>query len=202
MPTFWRAAAVSARSDCGSRGGRRRPVRQHLVEPVHDGQGRAAPRHGPAAGHQAPPAFIYLNQVGGNDELIFDGHSLALRRHRRARADAPATSPRISSIVDHPLAELKLGPRRPGRRQHVARGRSLERADAWPPRLHAQVRLHARSCSGLSGGIDSALTAALAADALGPSHVTGVAMPTRYSSAAFAGRRRGAGAEPRHPVTA
>jgi NAD+ synthetase len=39
------------------------------------------------------------------------------------------------------------------------------------------------SCAGLSGGIDSALTAALAAEALGPGHVTGVAMPTRYSSA-------------------
>ena len=59
--------------------------------------------------------------------------------------------------------------------------------EAWKA-LRLGLRDYTSKCGfrdvvlGLSGGIDSALTAALAADALGPSHVTGVAMPTRYSS--------------------
>ena len=64
------------------------------------------------------------------------------------------------------------------------------------------MRVLARSCSGLSGGIDSALTAALAADALGPEHVTGVAMPTRYSSTALAGDAEALAREPRHRLPA
>ena len=55
---------------------------------------------------------------------------------------------------------------------------------------------------GLSGGIDSAVTAALAVEALGAENVTGVAMPSPYSSQGQRGRRARAGGKPRHPLFA
>jgi NAD+ synthase (glutamine-hydrolysing) len=139
-------------------------------------------------------AFLYVNQVGGNDELIFDGHSLAfapngdlLARAKDFDEDfvvvdvettgiagaARAAEPKFgSTIVGAPLAA-------------VSQSREEE---VWGA-LKLGLRDYTRKCGfrsvvlGLSGGIDSALTAALAAEALGPAHVTGVAMPTRYSSA-------------------
>jgi len=120
--------------------------------------------------------FIYLNQVGGNDELIFDGHSLAL----------DATGALVGRTRD--FAEDFLIVDLPGERVATLADVSTSREqEAWKA-LTLGLRDYTRKCGftsvvlGLSGGIDSALTAALAADALGPSQVTGVAMPTRYSS--------------------
>ena len=124
--------------------------------------------------HRRP--FIYLNQVGGNDELIFDGHSLAL----------DAAGALVGRTRD--FAEDFLIVDLPGERVATLADVSTSREEeAWKA-LTLGLRDYTRKCGftsvvlGLSGGIDSALTAALAADALGPSQVTGVAMPTRYSS--------------------
>ena len=129
-----------------------------------------------AARHRVP--FLYLNQVGGNDELIFDGHSLGfdaggdllLRADDFEEAfvviDVPAKAQRVAILAT------------------VSASREEE---AWHA-LRLGLRDYVRKCGftsvvlGLSGGIDSALTAALAAEALGPAQVTGIAMPTRYSS--------------------
>jgi NAD+ synthase (glutamine-hydrolysing) len=131
-----------------------------------------------AARHQRP--FVYVNQVGGNDELIFDGHSLGidargqtLLRLRDFEEDfgvfdlpVPAAAPARPALAD------------------VADSREEEAHRA----LVLGLRDYVSKCGfrsavlGLSGGIDSALTAALAAEALGPEQVTGIAMPTRYSS--------------------
>ena len=127
-----------------------------------------------AVKHRRP--FIYLNQVGGNDELIFDGHSLAL----------DATGALIGRTRD--FAEDFLIVDLPGDRVAALADVSTSREqEAWKA-LTLGLRDYTHKCGftsvvlGLSGGIDSALTAALAADALGPSQVTGIAMPTRYSS--------------------
>ena len=124
--------------------------------------------------HRRP--FIYLNQVGGNDELIFDGHSLAL----------DAAGALIGRT--HDFAEDFLVVDLPGDQvATIAEVSASREQEAWKA-LTLGLRDYTRKCGftsvvlGLSGGIDSALTAALAADALGPSQVTGVAMPTRYSS--------------------
>jgi NAD+ synthetase len=127
-----------------------------------------------AVKHRRP--FIYLNQVGGNDELIFDGHSLAL--------DAGGTLVGRTRdfaedflIVDLPADRLAT----------LAEVSTSREEEAWKA-LTLGLRDYTTKCGftsvvlGLSGGIDSALTAALAAEALGPSQVTGIAMPTRYSS--------------------
>ncbi len=144
-----------------------------------------------AARHRVP--FLYLNQVGGNDELIFDGHSLGVDASGGLilRAD---DFDEAFMVVDVPIADeagLKptdvagLKPRRHS--TGLSRVCESREEEAWHA-LRLGLRDYVRKCGftsvvlGLSGGIDSALTAALAADALGPSQVTGIAMPTRFSS--------------------
>ncbi|MBI2834578.1 MAG: NAD+ synthase [Acidobacteria bacterium] len=128
--------------------------------------------------------FFYLNQVGGNDELIFDGHSLGvdprgdvILRGRDFEEDFL-----VCDISDRGIGE----PANPAsERLHAVSGTATEEAYKA---LVLGLRDYARKCGfakavlGLSGGVDSSLTACLAADALGPENVLGVAMPTRYSS--------------------
>lgn len=124
--------------------------------------------------------FFYVNQVGGNDELIFDGHSIGI---------APDGSQVVRAkefeedfiVYDVPSGDT---PRPPAVLRDVS---ASDEASAWGA-LVLGLRDYARKCGfvsavlGLSGGIDSAVTACLAADALGPGNVLGVMMPTRYSS--------------------
>jgi NAD+ synthase (glutamine-hydrolysing) len=119
--------------------------------------------------------ILHVNQVGGNDELIFDGASCALDAGGRTVAQARSFD----------TDELLIDTADPGaaRREPVPDG---------PAALHDAlllgVRDYVHKCGfrhvvmGLSGGVDSAVTAALATAALGPAQVHGVAMPSRYSS--------------------
>ena len=131
-------------------------------------------------------AFLYVNQVGGNDELIFDGHSLAFAPNGDLLARAKDFDEDFV-VVDVETtwpAELKLGPTNVALAD-VSQSREEEVGGA----LMLGLRDYIRKCGfrsvvlGLSGGIDSALTAAIAAEALGPEHVTGIAMPSQFSSA-------------------
>jgi NAD+ synthase (glutamine-hydrolysing) len=126
-----------------------------------------------ARSYKVPVAMV--NQIGGNDSLVFDG----------------------SSLVFNPAGEV------------IAQGKSFEEdivyfdSDQLTGEMHSQIegeeasaysalvlgtRDYVRKCGfrqvivGLSGGIDSALTAAIATDALGPENVIGVGMPGPYSS--------------------
>lgn len=116
----------------------------------------------------------FVNQVGGNDELVFDGRSTLFGRDGRVLARAKAFA---EEIVTADLDEG--GP--------IAKDLESEEEAAYEA-LVLGVRDYVRKCGfsrvvlGLSGGIDSALVAAIARDALGPDHVLGVAMPSRYSS--------------------
>ncbi len=122
--------------------------------------------------HRVP--LLYLNLVGGNDDLLFDGNSLALGRRGNLIWQGAAFSEDLS-FVDPDSAEC---------RTHVE-GDPIENL------FHALVmgtRDYAQKCGfrsavlGLSGGIDSAVSACLAAEALGPSNVLGVSMPSIYSA--------------------
>lgn len=123
--------------------------------------------------------LIYVNQVGGQDELIFDGGSCAFDRD--GVLEARAASFREDLLV----LELDRGLDPVG-------GRIVAPPDPGPAEACAALELGLRDylgkCGfdevvlGLSGGIDSALTAAIAVRALGPDRVTGVAMPSVYSS--------------------
>ena len=128
--------------------------------------------------HHQP--MIYVNQVGGNDDLIFDGRSLVLNRQGDVIAQGRAFEPDLFCVLFNPdKADLLPGPMAPDVRE--------DNAEIWAA-LVLGVRDYARKCGftqavlGLSGGIDSALVAAIAATALGPENVLGVLMPSPYSS--------------------
>ena len=127
---------------------------------------------GVARKHEVP--IVFVNQVGGNDDLLFDGSSAIYGPDGSiwARAAAWAEDLLVADVA--PGGEVKPQP-------SSDEGAALEA-------LALGVSDYARKCGfrqavlGLSGGIDSALTAVIAARALGPDNVLAVAMPTRYSS--------------------
>ncbi|MCY2928225.1 MAG: NAD+ synthase [Planctomycetota bacterium] len=117
--------------------------------------------------------LVYVNQVGGNDELIFDGASCVVAPDGRVIARAGSFAEDLL-LVDSPGG---------GRIEPL--GEPIERLSAG---LKLGLRDYVRKCGfskvvlGLSGGIDSAVVATLAADALGGENVIALAMPSRYSS--------------------
>jgi NAD+ synthase/NAD+ synthase (glutamine-hydrolysing) len=129
---------------------------------------------GQMAGKYRIPLMI-TNQVGGNDDLIFDGRSAAFDENGRLFARARGFT------EDLIVVDLD---RRSG---NIAADDFTPEAEIWNA-LVLGVRDYARKTRfrkvllGLSGGIDSALTAAIAADAMGPENVLGVMMPSIYSS--------------------
>ena len=130
-----------------------------------------------------------MNQVGGNDSLVFDGGSMLVGADGVVRARAPLfREALLVADVDGSRPEL-LDPEGrplplPAPPDATPDGQAGEVFQA----LVLGVRDYVRKCGfrsaviGLSGGIDSALTAAVAVAALGADRVTGVAMPSRYSS--------------------
>jgi NAD+ synthetase len=123
--------------------------------------------------HRLP--LFYVNQVGGNDELIFDGCSCAFDRNGTLIAQACDFVQDLLVIdCDNMTAS----------RREVVKADIASVHDGLVLGLHDYVtKCRFKSVIlGLSGGIDSAVTATLAVAALGPDKVTGVTMPGRYSS--------------------
>ncbi len=118
--------------------------------------------------------LMYVNLVGGNDELVFDGRSLAFDSRGRLCAMAKAFAEDLLIMDTERLAPLATR-RSPGI-EEVAGALQLGLADYV---LKCGFR---KVFVGLSGGIDSAVVCALAARALGPQDVTGVFMPSPYTS--------------------
>ncbi|MEO7191967.1 MAG: NAD+ synthase [Vicinamibacterales bacterium] len=128
--------------------------------------------------------FFYVNQVGGNDEIVFDGHSIGID------PDGHEVMRLAEFDEDFAVCDVPVGPRSAAAPvAPVLRPSTESREEAAYGALVLGLGDYARKCGfrsvvlGLSGGIDSALTACLAVGALGRAHVTGIAMPTRYSSA-------------------
>ncbi len=123
--------------------------------------------------HKVPVALV--NQVGGNDSLIFDGSSLVLNREGKIIAQGRSFEEDLIYFDSRDLT---------GEMHEQIAG---DEASAYSA-LVLGTRDYIRKCGfqkaiiGLSGGIDSALTAVIAADAVGPENVIGVGMPGPYSS--------------------
>jgi len=125
--------------------------------------------------------LLYVNQVGGQDELVFDGASFALDAAFNLRLQAP------SWREAQPLTKW----RRTGRRWTVEAA-GLEKPEEGAAAIYHALVLGLRDyvrknrfpgvVIGLSGGVDSALTAAVAVDALGPDKVHSVMMPSPFTS--------------------
>src|SRR5215210_6720096 len=166
-------------------------------------------------------AVVFVNTVGGQDELVFDGHSLAIDQDGEVLARAPQFEEALTFCTIDPRAisaarlrdtRHRANVRRQRRATHVAEPPvftlaslhteaqsdtdlvSGELADTLAPEAEVYAALRTglrdyvdkngfeRVVIALSGGIDSALAALVAADALGPERVTCVSMPSRYSS--------------------
>jgi NAD+ synthase (glutamine-hydrolysing) len=141
-----------------------------------------------ARNHGAPIA--YVNQVGGNDSLLFDGGSMLVGRGGEVLARAPLMEEALLVAALDGSDPVVLGADGSARPPVPPPAGSPEgQAEEVFRALSMGLRDYVRKCGfrsavvGLSGGIDSALTACLAADALGPQNVLGVAMPSRFSSA-------------------
>ena len=123
---------------------------------------------------RADAPLVFVNQVGGNDELLFDGRSLAVSADGEPVAFGAAFTP-DSVVVD--LASAT--PTRPPAMDFEA---ELDAALTMGLRDYAHRCGFRTAVLGLSGGIDSAVVCVLAARALGPENVTAVAMPGPFSS--------------------
>jgi NAD+ synthase (glutamine-hydrolysing) len=118
--------------------------------------------------------ICYCNAVGGNDQLVFDGNSIAVNASGDLIAQLPAFREENKIIDTDSNAGIKF------------------HEDTAPEQLFAALSLgvsdYFRKCHfhsavvGLSGGVDSAVTAVIAVNALGAENVTGVSMPSPYSS--------------------
>ena len=118
---------------------------------------------------------VFVNQVGGNDSLVFDGSSMAFDRKGKVIAQGKSFEEDLVLFDSDDLT-----------------GEMHEQIEGDDPSVYAALVLGTRDyvykCGfkqviiGLSGGIDSALTAVIAADAIGPENVVGVGMPGPYSS--------------------
>ncbi|HET9902354.1 MAG TPA: NAD+ synthase [Xanthobacteraceae bacterium] len=126
--------------------------------------------------------LVYLNQVGGQDELVFDGASFALHADRTLALQLPAFEETVVTTRWH-------------RSEHGWRCIAAPQAIAWDDNDKADyaacvlgLRDYVEKCGfpgvvlGLSGGIDSALCAAMATDALGATRVRAVMLPYRYTA--------------------
>ena len=117
----------------------------------------------------------YVNQVGGNDDLIFDGRSCVFDGQGRMLARAKGFQ-EDSLIVDLNNGSGTIAADDFGTESEIWHALVLGVRDYVSKTRFSKVLL------GLSGGIDSALTSAIAAEAVGPENVLGVLMPSRYSS--------------------
>ena len=130
--------------------------------------------------------FVYVNQVGGQDELIFDGGSFVLGADRALKAKLASFREEVATV------EFRRGA--PGRGagwecQPAAIAPELSDIESIYQAMMLGLRDYVNKTGfpsvliGLSGGVDSALTAAVAADALGPKRVHTLMMPSPYTSA-------------------
>ena len=126
-----------------------------------------------AARHRVP--IFYCNAVGGNDQLIFDGNSLALDATGATVAMLALFAEDSALVALHHPSSI-IHPPSPGDPESLFHALSLGTRDYFHKCGFKSAVL------GLSGGIDSAVTAVIAARALGAEHVLGVTMPTQYSS--------------------
>ncbi|GAA0813503.1 NAD+ synthase [Spirilliplanes yamanashiensis] len=158
---------------------------------------------------EAGATVAYVNTVGGQDELVFDGDSLIVTADGEllargpqfaehllvhdvdvpaaGTADGPAQAPGDDMTIERVTVDLPLRPVPPLRARGGLADRIADEEEVWAA-LVLGLRDYVRKNGfrsvvlGLSGGIDSAVVATIAVDALGPDDVVGVSMPSGHSS--------------------
>jgi len=146
--------------------------------------------------HRSGVPVVYVNMVGGQDELVFDGDSMVFDPDGSLRYRGPQFA-EARFVLDVPVGATTVRPAISMEGHGVAGESPVETPPSAKP-LGEEAEVYAALVTGLgdyvtkngfrevviglSGGIDSALTAVIAVDALGPDAVVGVTMPSRYSS--------------------
>ncbi|MBZ5507241.1 MAG: NAD+ synthase [Acidobacteriia bacterium] len=138
----------------------KRELRRHMLETI-------------ARDNRVPVLFV--NQVGGNDSLIFDGSSMVIAPDGRIVAQARSFAEDLI-LFDSETMQGDM------HEQTAVGNASAYAALVLGTRDYVQKCGFRKVVIGLSGGIDSALTAAIAVDAFGKENVTGISMPSQYSS--------------------
>ncbi len=118
---------------------------------------------------------LYCNQVGGNDDLLFDGASMVVDRSGRLILQGKEFEPDLILWDSDKHYEEFKGPW-PSEEESILKGLVMGTRDYVSKCGFKRVLI------GLSGGIDSSLVAVIASKAFGPENVTGVSMPSRYTS--------------------
>lgn len=128
---------------------------------------------------------VYVNLVGGQDELVFDGHSMTVNRDGDIVFQAPGFVERLDIVDFEPVAGFKVPPppaEAAGEDTTEDDNAAAYRALVLAVRDYVTKNGFNGVVLGLSGGVDSALTLAVAVDALGADRVEAVMMPSRYTS--------------------
>lgn len=146
------------------------------ASPWHHGKGDVRDGLVTEAATELKCPVVYVNAIGGNDEIIFDGRSLV------TTADGQITRRLMAFAVDETVVDVP-GPADPaaGPASRDELG-DIHDALVLGLRDYAQKSGFARALVALSGGIDSAVVAAIAVEALGADNVTGVSLPSAISS--------------------
>ncbi len=149
------------------------------ASPFHKGKALERERMLVERARDSGAAVVYVNLVGGQDELVFDGCSLVVAPDGTIVHRSPQfEEDRFVAEVPLPGEQVVVGQVNP----HLDPVEEVYRALQVGLRDYVRKNGFERVAIGLSGGIDSALTAVVAVDALGPDAVWGVSMPSRYSS--------------------
>ncbi len=135
---------------------------------------------------EASATIVYVNQVGGQDELVFDGDSLVMSPAGSVLARAPRFVEDLY-VVDLEFSDVQSATIQSTIAPLGVAEPLSEEAEVWEALVLATRDFVVKNrfsdvVIGLSGGVDSALVAAIAVDAVGADHVHGVLMPSRYSS--------------------
>jgi NAD+ synthase (glutamine-hydrolysing) len=126
--------------------------------------------------------LAYVNLVGGQDELVFDGNSFVMDAQGEVLMRAPAFTEGVWVAEFVPDAQGRVAPRPGSVAPELSDEASIYNALTLGVRDYVHKHGFPGVVIGLSGGVDSALTLAIAVDALGRDHVHAVMMPSRYTS--------------------
>ena len=134
--------------------------------------------------HKLP--LLYVNQVGGHDQLVYDGASFAMDAAGHVVFEARRFAEDVTTLTfdNHDQNFTNVN----GQPLATVRPEGLPTMEFYRQQIVLGLRDYARRCGfktavvGCSGGIDSALTLALAVEALGPASVVGITMPSKFSS--------------------
>jgi len=126
---------------------------------------------------------VYVNLVGGQDELVFDGASFIMDRNGDVVFQAPSFEDNVFTYEFSMQGKNRMVPAKPPRNTRKHELATVYKALVTGVRDYVEKNGFPGAVLGLSGGIDSALTLAIAVDALGAERVEAVMMPSRYTSA-------------------